>query len=317
MEEWQCVNVHRVYATNDDLRGLALFLGTFTLVNLIGELRGASFDTNVWWIELAGLPRGISAFVLTAFAIAMIVWSFVPRRRIINIALMIVVPQFAIIDAIRYYIVLARGEIQTAIPIPLSLLIAMTLALLLAAQFRDPERASRQLFVAAFIAAAILFPLAQVALFGATDYRRPADVIVVFGARAYEDGRMSSPLADRVHRRSGRRQDRRAVGDDALRDRARRSARRDHTRQPRREYGREREERAARRARDRRQPLLSSAAHQDDVSAIRHRRLYRSRDELALHGECLERDSRKRGVLALLRARPHYSASRIRRPMSA
>jgi vancomycin permeability regulator SanA len=48
------------------------------------------------------------------------------------------------------------------------------------------------------VAAAIVFPLAQVALFGATDYRRPADVIVVFGAHAYSDGTPSVPLADRV-----------------------------------------------------------------------------------------------------------------------
>ena len=34
--------------------------------------------------------------------------------------------------------------------------------------------------------------------FGKTDYRRSADVIVVFGARTYEDGRPSQVLSDRV-----------------------------------------------------------------------------------------------------------------------
>ena len=34
--------------------------------------------------------------------------------------------------------------------------------------------------------------------FGKTDYRRRADAIVVFGARVYEDGRLSDALADRV-----------------------------------------------------------------------------------------------------------------------
>jgi uncharacterized SAM-binding protein YcdF (DUF218 family) len=34
--------------------------------------------------------------------------------------------------------------------------------------------------------------------FGKTDYRRPADAIVVLGARAYADGRPSDALADRV-----------------------------------------------------------------------------------------------------------------------
>jgi uncharacterized SAM-binding protein YcdF (DUF218 family) len=40
--------------------------------------------------------------------------------------------------------------------------------------------------------------LAQISLFGLTDYRRPADLIVVFGARANADGTASDALADRV-----------------------------------------------------------------------------------------------------------------------
>ncbi len=34
--------------------------------------------------------------------------------------------------------------------------------------------------------------------FGNTDYRRPADAVVVFGARAYKDGRLSDALQDRI-----------------------------------------------------------------------------------------------------------------------
>src|SRR5437868_14663387 len=43
-----------------------------------------------------------------------------------------------------------------------------------------------------------VFPLLQTVCFGKTDYRREADVAVVFGARAYADGRPSDALADRV-----------------------------------------------------------------------------------------------------------------------
>lgn len=49
----------------------------------------------------------------------------------------------------------------------------------------------------------ILFPLAQMFCFGKTDYRRPADAVVVFGARAYADGRPSDALADRVRTACG------------------------------------------------------------------------------------------------------------------
>lgn len=43
-----------------------------------------------------------------------------------------------------------------------------------------------------------LFPMALMLFFGNTDYRRPADAIVVFGARAYDDGRLSDALEDRM-----------------------------------------------------------------------------------------------------------------------
>jgi vancomycin permeability regulator SanA len=42
------------------------------------------------------------------------------------------------------------------------------------------------------------FPLAQMFCFGKTDYRRRADVAVVFGAGVYPNGRLSVALADRV-----------------------------------------------------------------------------------------------------------------------
>jgi vancomycin permeability regulator SanA len=45
---------------------------------------------------------------------------------------------------------------------------------------------------------AVIFPLAQMLFFGTTDYRRPADAAVIFGARVYATGRPSPLLADRI-----------------------------------------------------------------------------------------------------------------------
>jgi len=57
----------------------------------------------------------------------------------------------------------------------------------------------RPLIIAAvFVAALIAFPVAQMVSFGVTDHRRPADTIVVFGARTFADGTMSTSLTDRV-----------------------------------------------------------------------------------------------------------------------
>lgn len=37
-------------------RGIALFLGGFSLLNLVGEVRSPGFDANPWWIDLRLLP---------------------------------------------------------------------------------------------------------------------------------------------------------------------------------------------------------------------------------------------------------------------
>lgn len=169
-------------------RGLALFLGVFSLVSLAGS----GGDANLWWIDFYPVTGIIRVALLIAFAAAMIAyWRFT------TIAFLAVTIVFALVNTIRYYLVLGRGEIKTLFPVPLSLLVAAVLLFVLIAQFR-PEERSRLIVIASFVAASILFPIAQTVFFGFTDYRRPADVIVVFGARAYADGSLSPSLADRV-----------------------------------------------------------------------------------------------------------------------
>ena len=176
-------------------RGLALFLGAFTLLNLIGS------DGNLWWIDLEPLPPIASRLMLAALALALLAYALVPSmsrvRRAITISFTAAALLAAIGNAIRFYVLLHRGDFTTAMPLPLSLFVAVALAMLIAGQ-RRPGPSHRSLVVLTFVAAAILFPLAQISLFGMTDYRRPADLIVVFGARAYADGSPSLALADRV-----------------------------------------------------------------------------------------------------------------------
>src|SRR6266480_3726625 len=46
-------------------RGLALFLGGFSLLNLLGHFRFARFDANLWWIDLHWFSqRGANVFLL-------------------------------------------------------------------------------------------------------------------------------------------------------------------------------------------------------------------------------------------------------------
>ena len=127
----------------DWTRALALFLGGFTALNLLGEWRRPGFDANEWWIDIRAFPRGIG---WTALALASV---------------------FLVAFAIQPTLQTWRRRVLLRVGLPLA-------------------------------ACLVLFPLAQVVCFGKTDYRRPADAVIVLGARAYADGRPSDALADRV-----------------------------------------------------------------------------------------------------------------------
>ena len=92
-------------------------------------------------------------------------------------------------NALTYVGLRAGGQI-TGWVLPLSYVIALGLIPAMFIRRRAPLRA-------AAVAAGLLV-LAHVLTFGHTDYRRPADVIGVFGARAYADGRPSQALQDRT-----------------------------------------------------------------------------------------------------------------------
>lgn len=172
------------------VRGIALFFGIFTLLNI---------GSAIWWIQVPLL----GAFGSAAIAIAFIVW-----QRHAAIAAAIVAGISAIANTFGYYRLLARGAIHSRFPVPLSIAILATMIAIGMSLLRfgfDGEKAAAgrrtpkwRRAAIGFVAAGILFPVAQIATFGATDYRRPADLIVVFGAHANANGTPSDALADRV-----------------------------------------------------------------------------------------------------------------------
>lgn len=181
-------------------RGLALFLGGFTLLNLAGDLRFRGPGANIWWIDFP-LPARLSQILLGLIAALLIAYAFVPRvgrgRLVLACSLLGAAILAALVNATTFYVLLGQRRITSSFPLPLSIIIAATLLVILVAHAYPPEE-HRSVFAAAFVLAGIAFPLAQISLFGLTDYRRPADLVVVFGARAYADGSASDALADRV-----------------------------------------------------------------------------------------------------------------------
>ncbi len=187
-------------------RGLALFLGGFALLNVLGGFRSAGFDANLWWIDLHWLPAALATPLLLVSAICLITFGIRPPRSAwgkgLTIACVFALGAAALVNTAQFYLLLLRKTIVAGIPIPLSLFVGIGFGILFAAMLRKPSPTGGAHalipILAVCFACLVAFPVAQMFCFGKTDYRRPADVAVVLGARVYADGRPSDALADRV-----------------------------------------------------------------------------------------------------------------------
>jgi vancomycin permeability regulator SanA len=190
------------------LRGLALFLGAFTIVGLVGELRGRTSDVSLWWIDLRDLPGILRIALLASFAGLLVTWAIRARpgvalRRVTALACA-VFALLALRDTASFMAISGSGLVHSTLPVPFSLLVAAFLAVLAIGTLRAPtidgDRPIRTglAILSIVVSWGLVFPLAQMFFFGTTDYRRPADAAVIFGARVYASGVPSPLLADRI-----------------------------------------------------------------------------------------------------------------------
>jgi uncharacterized SAM-binding protein YcdF (DUF218 family) len=189
-------------------RGFALFFGGFALLNLVGELRHPGFDANLWWIDLRPVDPRVSQSILGVTAVLWIAYGIRTRcrswRRLLTGGLTMVLLAMALANLLMVYSLALQDAITVGCPVAFSLVVVGALALVLVRMWISPlttrAHVRREVLVAGLTVGVCLlgFPLAQMYCFGTTDYRRPADVVVVFGARVYADGRASDALADRV-----------------------------------------------------------------------------------------------------------------------
>jgi len=185
---------------------LAFFVGGFSLLNILGEIRFDGFDANYWWIDFCRLSPYISKPVLLITSVLLVILAF--RRKLPSIPLKLLrlllcfLLIVCIFNSITFFSLISKNVITSQFPIPFSLIIAAALVAILIATFKKfpGNRSPRDWFV--FLCwtflLLIIFPLCQIFCFGKTDYRREADAVVVFGARVYADGTMSTALLDRT-----------------------------------------------------------------------------------------------------------------------
>ena len=155
------------------------------------------------WIDLSPLPIPLQVTVLAVWAawLARVLARRPPstsRRKAAQWAIA-VGAGVALARAAAFYADLFSGNISAGVPVPLSLLIAALLAGQAVALGR-PDRGRRRLPVEVAGAGVMLvgLVLANILLLGGVSRRGRADVVVVFGARAYADGMPSLALHDRV-----------------------------------------------------------------------------------------------------------------------
>jgi vancomycin permeability regulator SanA len=151
------------------------------------------------------VPRLVSAASLTAVGIAFVAYAAAPRmrpwRRWATLTLFALFAVATLYNAVDFYRVWRSGAVAPSLPLPLSLVVAVLLGFLVWAAWRLPTRRGwpvAAVMVVITAACVLAFPLAQVFFFGTTDYRRAADVVVVFGAQVHNDGRPSTSLKDRM-----------------------------------------------------------------------------------------------------------------------
>lgn len=186
------------------VRALALFAG----LNLVLGVLMPGFDANWMWVGGASHPL-LMDVALTGFSASVLIGRrLFPRLGSrVAAAFALFLAAVCVADTIGYYRLVFSGSIRTAFPVPLSALLAALLGAWacsgITSRRRQRHAAGRTLWQkladgGAVMLALFAFGLALLSSVGATDYRRPADAVVVFGAAVRHDGSPSGALRDRT-----------------------------------------------------------------------------------------------------------------------
>ncbi len=186
-------------------RGVALFFGCFSLANSVGASLGSSAE-NIWWIDMGFLPGWLATLIGVLVAALLVAYAVLPVmgrvRRLTTCGGSLFLAGAALVNATAFWRAWDAGTIDPLMPVPFSAVLFVVFVLLALGigrrvQTGDSGRSRLGALVVALVLV-FMFPLAQVLFFGTTDYRRPAEAVVVLGAKAWPDGRLSTSLEDRV-----------------------------------------------------------------------------------------------------------------------
>ncbi len=188
------------------VRGTALFFGCFSLINTLVSQLGSSRLEDIWWIDLSFMSAPFATVLAILLAVALIFFALKPRmnafRKVLTGIITLVYAFISLINVLTYYKTLQAGTISSRVPLPFSLImfvIFLAIACAVYTMHTYPSKVSEYvLFVVVVAVWLVLFPLAQIELFGRTNYETKSEMAVVFGARVYPNGSPSATVKDRM-----------------------------------------------------------------------------------------------------------------------
>jgi len=185
-------------------RGFAIFIGGFTLLNLLMTLRMKGMDGDIWWIEGYPLPGWLTHVLLALAAGGLLIGISKPAHQLcrrLGWGGLALLSALCLLDVLHFYRQIFHGTLHTRVPVPLGLIIGLVCCGAMPALFVPLDNARRFGWLTGVVLLACLvgYPVALIGCQGTIDEREPADIAVVFGAQAYADGTPSDSLADRVH----------------------------------------------------------------------------------------------------------------------
>lgn len=177
----------------------------FLAFNAVARLFWPRLETTVWLMDVRRW-NGLVGFAVIALGasglLGFAVWPRMARwRRSGLLGILGLLATIAVVDCVRVYLLRSSGAIQASSPVAFSAIVVGGLAIVawgVASRSMKPLRFGSAVAVCVAGVCFAAFPLILMVTFGLTDYRRQADAIVVFGARAYANGRPSSALSDRM-----------------------------------------------------------------------------------------------------------------------
>lgn len=187
-------------------RGAALFVGCVTLLNLLGEMRFPHFSSSPWWIDLQPLPKPLARGYLALTSALLMFFCVFPRmnaaaRRLAAVCTFGLLGA-ALWNTYRFYQLVRGGQLHTDVPIPFTLHVACTVAVILPGLLASYERFNflkDVVFGWSTVGVCIVgFALAQCFCLGKSAERCPSDAVLVF-ADAAESEKMPQAPAERVH----------------------------------------------------------------------------------------------------------------------